>query len=113
MCETRLRKLEEGVADGTILAYAGLKRLGLGRCRHRSDAARRLSAGAGARRDLHRDAASATASVEAMLLRHQRCRRPRQALACERAFLAALDGSCRTPIAGYAKCRGRARAFPA
>ena len=25
-----------------------------------------------------------------------------QALACERAFLAALDGSCRTPIAGYA-----------
>ena len=24
------------------------------------------------------------------------------ALACERAFLAALDGSCRTPIAGYA-----------
>ena len=25
-----------------------------------------------------------------------------QALTCERAFLAALDGSCRTPIAGYA-----------
>jgi hydroxymethylbilane synthase len=25
-----------------------------------------------------------------------------QALACERAFLAALDGSCRTPIAGHA-----------
>ena len=28
-----------------------------------------------------------------------------QALACERAFLAALDGSCRTPIAGYATDR--------
>ncbi|WP_292249398.1 hydroxymethylbilane synthase, partial [Mesorhizobium sp.] len=28
--QTRLRKLDEGVADGTILAYAGLKRLGLG-----------------------------------------------------------------------------------
>ncbi|WP_292648074.1 hydroxymethylbilane synthase, partial [Mesorhizobium sp.] len=27
--QTRLRKLDEGVADGTILAYAGLKRLGL------------------------------------------------------------------------------------
>ena len=26
-----------------------------------------------------------------------------QALACERAFLAALDGSCRMPIAGHAK----------
>ena len=29
-----------------------------------------------------------------------------QALACERAFLAALDGSCRTPIAGYATVDG-------
>jgi hydroxymethylbilane synthase len=26
-----------------------------------------------------------------------------EALACERAFLAALDGSCRTPIAGHAQ----------
>jgi hydroxymethylbilane synthase len=25
------------------------------------------------------------------------------AVTCERAFLAALDGSCRTPIAGYAR----------
>ena len=29
------------------------------------------------------------------------------AVACERAFLAALDGSCRTPIAGHARDRGR------
>jgi len=29
-----------------------------------------------------------------------------QALACERAFLRALDGSCRTPIAGYARIEG-------
>ena len=28
------------------------------------------------------------------------------AVSCERAFLAALDGSCRTPIAGYAICEG-------
>ena len=28
------------------------------------------------------------------------------AVACERAFLAALDGSCRTPIAGYAQVAG-------
>src|SRR5438477_646768 len=27
--QTRLRKLDDGIADGTILAYAGLKRLGL------------------------------------------------------------------------------------
>ena len=29
-----------------------------------------------------------------------------QALACERAFLGALDGSCRTPIAGHAVVDG-------
>ena len=29
-----------------------------------------------------------------------------QALACERAFLRALDGSCRTPIAGHATIEG-------
>ena len=28
------------------------------------------------------------------------------ALACERAFLAALDGSCKTPVAGYARIEG-------
>jgi hydroxymethylbilane synthase len=32
------------------------------------------------------------------------------ALTCERAFLAALDGSCRTPIAGHARSRGPDRA---
>ena len=31
---------------------------------------------------------------------------PAAALDCERAFLAALDGSCRTPIAGYATSTG-------
>ncbi len=34
-----------------------------------------------------------------------------QALACERAFLAALDGSCRTPIAGYATLAGGSLSF--
>src|SRR5690606_11430637 len=34
-----------------------------------------------------------------------------QALACERAFLAALDGSCRTPIAGLARIEGDRLAF--
>jgi hydroxymethylbilane synthase len=33
------------------------------------------------------------------------------ALACERAFLAALDGSCRTPIAGHAKVEGERLSF--
>jgi hydroxymethylbilane synthase len=34
-----------------------------------------------------------------------------QALACERAFLAALDGSCRTPIAGHAVIDGERLSF--
>ncbi|TIX29448.1 MAG: hydroxymethylbilane synthase, partial [Mesorhizobium sp.] len=34
-----------------------------------------------------------------------------QALACERAFLAALDGSCRTPIAGHATIAGDKLSF--
>ena len=33
------------------------------------------------------------------------------ALACERAFLGVLDGSCRTPIAGHAVLDGDAIAF--
>src|SRR5690606_23524344 len=34
-----------------------------------------------------------------------------QALACERAFLAGLDGSCRTPIAGHATIAGERISF--
>jgi hydroxymethylbilane synthase len=33
------------------------------------------------------------------------------AVACERAFLAELDGSCRTPIAGHATLSGRVLHF--
>jgi hydroxymethylbilane synthase len=33
------------------------------------------------------------------------------AIACERAFLAALDGSCKTPIAGHATISGDAIQF--
>ena len=33
------------------------------------------------------------------------------AVTCERAFLRMLDGSCRTPIAGYAQINGRQLGF--
>jgi len=98
--ETRLRKLEEGVADATILALAGLKRLGL-----ESSVASILdvdeflpAAGQGAiaietRADdrAMRDLLAPINDVATMT-----------ALLTERAFLAQLDGSCRSPIAGYA-----------
>ena len=54
--QTRLRKLGDGEVDGTLLAYAGLKRLVARRRGHRPDAARRISAGSRPGRDLHRDA---------------------------------------------------------
>ncbi|WP_192254783.1 hydroxymethylbilane synthase [Mesorhizobium caraganae] len=98
--QTRLRKLEEGVAEGTILAHAGLKRLGLG---HVVTDLMPLDAfppapGQGA---IGIETRIGDSAVEQMLIAIHDVPTG-QALACERAFLAALDGSCRTPIAGYA-----------
>lgn len=98
--QTRLRKLDEGVADGTLLALAGLKRLGLA---HVATDIMALDAfppapGQGAigieSRIGDGHAAGLLAAIHDVPTG--------QALACERAFLAALDGSCRTPIAGHA-----------
>lgn len=102
--QTRLRKLEEGVAEGTILAYAGLKRLGLG---HGVTDLMPLDAfppapGQGA---IGIETRIGDSEVEKMLVAIHDVPTG-QALACERAFLAALDGSCRTPIAGYATISG-------
>ena len=98
--QTRLRKLDEGVAQGTILALAGLKRLQL---EHIVTDLMPLDAfppapGQGA---ICIESRIGDDGVVAMLaaINHEPTG---QALACERAFLAALDGSCRTPIAGYA-----------
>jgi hydroxymethylbilane synthase len=98
--ETRLRKLDAGEIDATLLALAGLKRLGLA------------------------DAATAVLSIEEFLpavgqgviaiegraddmktralLEAIDHAETAVALVGERAFLAVLDGSCRTPIAGHA-----------
>ena len=99
--ETRLRKVESGEFDLTLLALAGLKRLGLeSRAAAILDADDFLPAvGQGAiaitgRRDDRRLAAILAPILDAATFR---------ALAAERAFLAELDGSCRTPIAGHAR----------
>ncbi len=102
--ETRLRKLEEGVAAATFLAQAGLNRLGLG---HEATAIMSVEemlpalaqgavgletrAGDSAIRDLVAAVNDEAAAVT---------------VAAERGFLAALDGSCRTPIAGLAVIEG-------
>jgi hydroxymethylbilane synthase len=107
--QTRLRKLDEGVADGTILAMAGLKRLGL---THIVTDLMPLedfppAPGQGA---ICIESRIGDAGVEKMLAAIHHAPTG-QALACERAFLAALDGSCRTPIAGYAVIDGDRLSF--
>ena len=102
--ETRLRKIDAGEMDAAILAVAGLKRLGLF-----STIAAPLeidaflpAVGQGAiaietRADDEKARALAAAINDADT---------HSALAAERAFLAALGGSCRTPIAGHARVHG-------
>jgi hydroxymethylbilane synthase len=98
--ETRLRKLDEGVADATLLALAGLKRLGL------ADAATAVldvegflpAVGQGAIGIETRADDTKTRDLLAAINHSDTA----SALTCERAFLAVLDGSCRTPIAGHA-----------
>lgn len=99
--ETRLDKVERGIVDATLLSFAGLERLGLA------------------------DRATAILSTEQMLPAVAQgaigvtCREDDAAIlallaplnddasatavACERAYLARLDGSCKTPIAGLAE----------
>ncbi|UTD27084.1 hydroxymethylbilane synthase [Bradyrhizobium sp. WD16] len=107
--ETRLRKLAAGEADATLLALAGLNRLGM------ADKATCIlsvdeflpAVGQGAiaiesRRDDDRTNALVAAIGDADA---------ETALAAERSFLALLDGSCRTPIGGHCQVRGDRIAF--
>ena len=102
--QTRLRKVDAGEYHATILAMAGLKRLGL---TERVTEVLALhdflpAVGQGAIAITARGDDAATAATLAPILD----RDTGLALACERAFLAVLDGSCRTPIAGYARLSG-------
>jgi hydroxymethylbilane synthase len=102
--ETRLRKLEEDVADATFLACAGLNRLGLAQhIRERMNTDVMLPAVAqGAIGIEIRTADTDTARLIAPLNDAATA----LCVAAERAFLAKLDGSCRTPIAGLAELSG-------
>ena len=98
--QTRLGKVASGEFAATLLALAGLKRLGLAdRASAILDIAEFLPAvGQGAIAVAARTADEATGAALAAILDSA----TGIALACERAFLTRLDGSCRTPIAGYA-----------
>jgi hydroxymethylbilane synthase len=102
--QTRLRKLEEGVADATFLAVAGLKRLGMAdRITAPVPISQMLPAVAqGAIGIEIRSGDEQTADLVAALNDEATA----LAVTIERAFLTRLEGSCRTPIAGHAWLKG-------
>ncbi|TAN65810.1 MAG: hydroxymethylbilane synthase [Magnetospirillum sp.] len=102
--QTRLRKLEEGVVDATLLAMAGLRRLGLSRhVTAAIEAEEMLPAVAqGAIGITCRAGDDASLTYLAAL----NCPESQIRVTAERAFLARLDGSCRTPIAALAELDG-------
>ena len=101
--DTRLRKLAEGEADATVLALAGLRRLGA-----EANASHVFST-----KEMLPACAQGAIGVEIRetntkvrgLLAAANHRETDIAVSLERAFQAALDGSCRTPIAGLAEWR--------
>lgn len=102
--ETRIRKLGEGAADATLLALAGLRRLGLAdRATSLIDTDGWLPAVAqGAIAIVARKDDAASRALAAKI----DDRNTSLAVAAERAFLEVLDGSCRTPIGGLARIEG-------
>ncbi len=106
---TRLRRVEAGEFDATLLAAAGLKRLDLD---NHITAFMPLDAFPPA---CGQGAVAIECRAEDPRIRDLLApvdhRETAAAVTCERAFLGSLDGSCRTPIAGYATTSGGALRF--
>ncbi|MDP2411191.1 MAG: hydroxymethylbilane synthase [Pseudolabrys sp.] len=102
--DTRLRKVDSGEVDATILALAGLKRLGL------ADRAISVMSADDFLPAVGQGAIGLETRVYDERTRNLLARIDHAdtsvALAAERAFLAELDGSCKTPIAGHATLSG-------
>jgi hydroxymethylbilane synthase len=99
--QTRLRKLDDGVVDATLLAIAGLKRMDMDGCAttvldwdEMLPAVAQGAIGIQCRSDDERSIKYIDA------LNHADTK---TCVDCERAFLEALDGNCKTPIAGQAR----------
>ena len=102
--QTRMKKLGDGAVDATFLAMAGLRRLGM------TDVVRApietndmLPAVAQGAIGIERRQGDSRAAAMLEAIHHGPTG---QRLAAERAFLAGLDGSCQTPIAGLAELDG-------
>jgi hydroxymethylbilane synthase len=107
--QTRLQKLKDGVATCTFLAMAGLNRLGL----------KEVAQGAINPNEMLPAIAQGAIGIEwrqedkkiTELLEKIHHEETGQQLNAERAFLAELDGSCETPIAGLAIIEGSSLKF--
>jgi hydroxymethylbilane synthase len=102
--QTRLKKLEDNVADCTFLAMAGLRRLDMAHvAKSAIETEEMLPAVAQGAIGIERriDDTRAAQMLEAI---HDK--ETGQRLVAERAFLEALDGSCETPIAGLSELDG-------
>lgn len=102
--QTRLKKLEDGVAAATFLACAGLKRLGLQQRITRAVPTEEMLP-AVAQAAIGIEIREGDAAVAALIkpLDHATTH---TAVAAERAYLKRLEGSCRTPIGGLATLDG-------
>jgi hydroxymethylbilane synthase len=101
--DTRLRKLEEGVADATFLAAAGLHRLGY-HDRIRSLIPTDMMLPAAAQGAIGIECLATRGDLRDLIARLNHAE-TFTCITAERAFLLALDGSCRTPIGGLAELR--------
>jgi len=107
--QTRIKKLSEGIVDATLLAKAGLNRMDM--TQHITQvlewdvmlpAVAQGAIGIQCREGDEKILRYLDALNHAVT---------KTAVDCERAFLAALDGNCRTPIAGQAKMEGEDLVF--
>lgn len=97
-------QLDQGVVDATLLALAGLKRMAM-----ESHATSLLDTG-----EMLPAVAQGAIGIQCRkndvkMLRYLaalNCEDTKRCVDCERAFLAVLDGNCRTPIAGHARILG-------
>ena len=101
--DTRLRKLDDGLYDAIMLAYAGIKRLGLALNMSVISVEDMLpQAGQGALGiEVHKDAKKTDNLVKALDDADSHL-----SVDAERALLAGLEGGCQVPIGVYARIKG-------
>jgi hydroxymethylbilane synthase len=99
---SRLARLEAGEFDAIILAAAGLRRLGINKGYSLLDEEVMPAAAAQGALAVQVREGDARAAAAASLIRQLNCAQTQICVRAERAMLAELDGSCRTPISAMA-----------